>query len=57
MSAGNSSREKDLEEAYKYLEGWGQLASLETILEIEETAARNMDPDRLKNLKQPLSQS
>ena len=52
MSAGNSSWEKDLEEAYEYLEGWGQLASLETIPEIEETAARNMDPDRLKNLKQ-----
>ena len=52
MSAGNSSREKDLEEAYKYLEGWGAAGSLETMPETEEAAARNMDPDRLKNLKQ-----
>ena len=52
MSAGNSSREKDLEEAYEYLEGWGRTGSLETIPEIDEAAARNMDPDRLKNLKQ-----
>ena len=52
MSAGNSSREKDLEEAYKYLFGGGLTGSLETIPETEETAAHNMDPDRLKNLKQ-----
>ena len=52
MSAGNGSREKTLEEAYKYLEGWGLPGSLETIPETEETAARNIDPDRLKNLKQ-----
>ena len=43
MSAGNSSREKDLEEAYNYLEGWGPTGGLETMPETGETAAQNID--------------
>ena len=52
MSEGNDSRERDLEEAYKYLFGGGLTGSLETSPEIEVTAAHNMDPDRTKILKQ-----